>query len=169
MTSPAVDPVFAAFAEAGLWPGLGKTLAAQLRDCGIRTPNDVLPSRLTALPQVGLVRAQRLVTAFQEAADRYEVCALLVDAQLAPRLTFRVIEHLGEAAADRLEADPWRLLDLPDVRLPEADRLARSILGAEAQPDDPRRGVALVAHALVAAARDGHTCMRSGDVTEAVQ
>ncbi len=169
MTAPAGDLVFAAFAEAGLWPGLGKTLAGQLHDCGIRTPNDVLPSRLTALPQVGLVRAERLVTAFNEANERYDVCALLVEAGLAPRLTFRVVEGLGAAAADRLEADPWRLLDLPEVRLVDADRLARSILGDDARPDDPRRGVALVPHALVAAAREGHTCMVSGDVTEAVQ
>lgn len=163
------DPVFAAFAEAGLWPGLGKSRAGELAEAGITTPNDVLPSRLTALPQVGLVRAERLVSAFAEAADRYDVCALLVPANLPARLTFRVVEVLGTAAADLLTKDPWRLLDLPDVRLPEADRLARSILGAEARPDDPRRGVALVAHVLVSAARDGHTCLAAEDVATGVR
>ena len=163
------DPVFSAFTLAGLWPGLGKTLAAALDDCGIRQPDDVLPSRLTVLPQVGLVRAERLVAAFADAQDRYEVCALLVPAGLPARLTFRVMEHLGSAAADRLHEDPWRLLDLPDVQLVEADRLARSVLGDDARPDDPRRGVALVAHALVTAAREGHTCATVDDVREAVR
>ena len=163
------DPVFAAFAEAGLWPGLGRSRAGQLAENGITTPNDVLPSRLTALPQVGLVRAERLVSAFAEAADRYDVCAMLVPAGLPARLTFRVVEVLGTAAADLLTKDPWRLLDLPDVRLPEADRLARNVLGAEARPDDPRRGVALIAHVLVSAAREGHTCLAAEDVAAGVR
>src|SRR5262249_10831712 len=55
-----------------------------------------------------------------------------------------------------LREDPWRLLALPDVKVVEADRLAvRTIPGV--RRDDPRRGRALVAHALARAARDGHT------------
>lgn len=163
------DPVFAAFAEAGLWPGLGRTLAGQLAEYGITGPDDVLPSRLTALPAVGLVRAGRLVEAFAGAEGRYRVAALLVPAGLPARLAFRAMEALGPDAADRLRADPWRLLDLAELRLPDADRLARSVLGAAARPDDPRRGVALVAHVLVRAARDGHTCLPEEAVASAVQ
>jgi exodeoxyribonuclease V alpha subunit len=166
LTSP--DPVFAAFADAGLWPGLGRTLAAQLAEHGITSPNDVLPSRLAKLPAVGLVRATRLVEAFAGAAERYDVVSLLVPAGLPPRLAFRALEALGPEAAARLEADPWRLLDLADVRLPEADRLARSVLGSDARADDPRRGVALVAHVLVRAARDGHTCLPADEVAAGV-
>jgi exodeoxyribonuclease V alpha subunit len=163
------DAVFAAFAEAGLWPGLGKALAGQLAEHGIAGPDDVLPSRLAKLPSIGLVRATRLVEAFAGATDRYAVAGLLVPAGLPARLTFRALEALGPTAAYRLEADPWRLLDIPDVRLPEADRLARSLLGAQARPDDPRRGVALVAHVLVRAAREGHTCLPVEEVARAVQ
>src|SRR5206468_10015177 len=65
------DAVFTAFAAAGLWPGLGKTLAGQLAENGIVTPDDVLPSKLAKLPSIGLVRAERLVEAFAGAADRY--------------------------------------------------------------------------------------------------
>lgn len=169
MTAPAADPVFAAFAEAGLWPGLGRTLAAALAECGIRRPDDVLPSRLTALPQVGLTRAERLAAAFAGAADRYAVCGLLVAAGLPPRLTFPLVERLGPAAADRLSDDPWRLLDAPGTAVAEADRLARSVLGDTARPDDVRRGAALVRHALATAARDGHTCRPADEVAEAVR
>lgn len=163
------DPVFAAFAAAGLWPGLGKTLAGQLADHGITAPTDVLPSKLAQLPSVGLVRAERLVESFKGASDRYGVAALLVPAGLPARLAFRAIEALGPTAADRLAADPWRLLDVPEVRLLDADRLAVSVLGAEARKDDPRRGVALVAHELVRAAREGHTCVLAQDVARGVR
>jgi exodeoxyribonuclease V alpha subunit len=134
------DAVFSSFAAAGLWPGLGKTLAGQLAEHGIATPDDVLPSKLAKLPSIGLVRAERLVEAFKGAADRYEVAALLVPAGLPARLAFRAIESLGPTAADRLRADPWRLLDIPEVRLIDGDRLAVSVLGADARKDDPRRG-----------------------------
>ena len=163
------DLVFRAFADAGLWPGLGKTLAGQLAEHGIDGPDDVLPSRLAKLPSIGLVRAERLVEAFAGASDRYAVATLLVPAGLAARLAFRALESLGPAAADRLQADPWRLLDIPEVRLADADRLARSVLGVEARPDDPRRGVALVAHVLVQAAREGHTCLPAEEVARGVQ
>ena len=163
------DAVFTAFAAAGLWPGLGKTLAGQLSEHGIVTPDDVLPSKLAALPSIGLVRAERLVEAFQGASDRYDVAELLVPAGLPARLAFRCIESLGPTAAARLQADPWRLLDIPEVRLVDADRLAVSMLGSLARKDDPRRGVALVAHELVRAARDGHTCVPSDDVARGVQ
>lgn len=163
------DAVFTAFASAGLWPGLGKALAEQLAEHSIVGPDDVLPSKLTQLPSVGLVRAERLVEAFSGAADRYAVAALLVPAGLPARLTFRVIESLGPTAAARLEADPWRLLDTPEVRLVDADRLAVSVLGRQARKDDPRRGVALVAHELVRAARDGHTCRPAEDVASGVR
>ena len=163
------DAVFTAFAAAGLWPGLGRTLAGQLAEHGIATPNDVLPSKLAALPSVGLVRAERLVQAFADASDRYAVAGMLVPAGLPARLAFRAIESLGPAAADRLESDPWRLLDVAEVRLLDADRLAVSVLGAAARKDDPRRGVALVAHELVRAAREGHTCMPEAEVAAGVQ
>ena len=163
------DPVFAAFAEASLWPGLGKTLAGQLAEHGITSPHDVLPSKLAKLPGIGLVRAERLVQAFAGAADRYEVVTLLVPAGLPARLAFRAIESLGPTAAERLQADPWRLLDIPEIRLAEADRLARGLLGDAARPDDPRRGVALVAHVLVKAAREGSTCLPTEDVAAGVR
>lgn len=161
------DPVFAAFAEAGLWPGLGTTLAKALPDNGIRTPDDVTAPRLRALPGVAPARAERLVTSFAAATEAYDVVALLVPAGLPARLAASVVRTMGPRAAERLRADPWRLLELPETRLGEADRLARALL-PDARPDDPRRGAGLVVHVLGRAAREGSTCLPADVVVDAV-
>ena len=44
MTQP--DPVFLAFCSAGLWPGLGRTLAQELAESGITGPDDVTSAAL---------------------------------------------------------------------------------------------------------------------------
>ena len=56
------DPVFTAFADAGLWPGLGRTLAGALADAGIDGPADVSEENLVLLPKVGAKRAGRLLS-----------------------------------------------------------------------------------------------------------
>ena len=82
-SSPAGDPVFAAFCAAGLWPGLGRRTAAELPGAGITTPDDVTADRLMKLPRVGRQRAERLFSSFLSAAPTYEVVELLVGAGLA--------------------------------------------------------------------------------------
>jgi exodeoxyribonuclease V alpha subunit len=150
------DPVFAAFCAAGLWPGLGVTLAGALAEHGIDSPADVAVAKLVELPKVGKIRAERLLSSWIGAHPVYEAASLLVPAGLPARMSARVVDVLGDAAATHLREDPWRLLVLPEVKLVEADRLARSAI-PDVRKDDPRRGRALVAHALTRAARDGHT------------
>lgn len=77
------------------------------------------------------------------------------------------MRRLGPEAAALLVQDPWRLLDLPEVALAEADRLARALL-PDAGPGDPRRGAALAAHVLARAARDGSTCLPAAVVASAL-
>jgi exodeoxyribonuclease V alpha subunit len=152
----ATDPVFAAFCADGLWPGLGRTLGEALPAAGITGPEQVTAARLEALPKVGKVRAGRLLSAWIGAAHVYEVAAIVVPAGLRARVAARAVDAFGDDAARRLREDPWRLLELPDVAVVEADRVAvRALPGV--RRDDPRRGRALVAHALNRAARDGHT------------
>jgi exodeoxyribonuclease V alpha subunit len=152
------DPVFGAFCEAGLWPGLGRTLTAALPSAGINGPDDVDQPTLLKLPQVGLVRADKLLKSFAAARPAYDVVALLLPAGIQPRLAARLVDTLGADAATQLAEDPWRLLDLPDVKVAEADRLAVATIPG-VRRDDPRRGRALVGYALGRAARDGHTAL----------
>src|SRR5664280_1852402 len=162
------DPTFVAFAAAGLWPGLGRTLAQRLAEAGVVSPETVTADRLAGLPSVSAARADRLATAFAGAADAYAVVALLAPADVPARTARAVLDELGPQAAQRLRADPWRLLDVAEVRLVDADRLAISLLREQADRGDVRRGRAIVAHVLTRAARDGHTTMPTATVRAAV-
>lgn len=156
--------VFSAFVDAGLWPGLGRTTAAALPAAGVVCPADVSVSALRRVPRMLHSRAERLVASFCSVAGTYELAGLLVGAGL-PACWAGPLGRL--AGAEIVRADPWRLLDVPEVRLGDADRLARVLLPG-VRPDDPRRGRALVVHALVQAARDGSTCLSVEDLVRAV-
>ncbi|HJQ00653.1 MAG TPA: AAA family ATPase [Jatrophihabitans sp.] len=148
--------MFAAFCSSGLWPGLGSTLAAELPAAGIRGPDDVTATALAGLPKVGQVRAGRLLSAFIAAGPAYQVVELLVAAQLPARWAARVVELFGSGAHRLLRDDPWRLLQVTGVDVPDADALARVAIAGVAR-SDPRRSRALVGFALARVARDGHT------------
>jgi exodeoxyribonuclease V alpha subunit len=152
----AADPVFAAFCAAGLWPGLGRVLGEALGEAGILGPEDVTAAALEKLPKVGAVRAGRLLSGWIGAAHVYEVVALLVPGGLPARLAGRAVDVLGEGAARLLREDPWRLLEVADLKVVEIDRLAVATIPG-VRRDDPRRGRALVGYVLARAARDGHT------------
>ena len=158
MTEPAApaDPVFDAFCTAGLWPGLGKTLAAILAECGIEGPADVSQANLALLPKVGPQRAGRLFSTFIAAQPVYEVVELLVPAGIDPRLAGRAVDTFGPPASRLLRDDPWRLLALYGVTLGDADRLARVAIPG-VRRDDTRRSRALVGFVLAREAREGHT------------
>jgi exodeoxyribonuclease V alpha subunit len=152
----AADPaeVFAAFLDAGLWPGLGRTTAARLPAAGIRVATDVDSGSLTRVQGVSAARARRLAETFTAAAGTFRVVELLVPAGLPPRLARKAIEELGPGAAGVLRDDPWRLLDGGEADVAQADRLAR---GFGARRDDPRRGPSVLVYLLARAARAGDT------------
>ena len=110
------DPIFAAFCEAGLWPGLGRKLAASLAEAGIDSPADVSVPNLTALPKIGPLRANRLLSSFIGANPVYEVVELLVPAGIEARIASRVVDALGPPAARLLRAanPSWRKARIPD-------------------------------------------------------
>ncbi|MDJ1136362.1 helix-hairpin-helix domain-containing protein [Streptomyces iconiensis] len=88
-----------------------------------------------------------------------EVRALLTEGGAPEALGQRVVEALGDGAAEVLRGDPWQLLTVTGVRPPQADGFARALLGDEAAPDDPRRTEALVVWLLERAALSGHTVL----------
>jgi exodeoxyribonuclease V alpha subunit len=161
------DPIFTAFCEAGLWPGLGRGLASSLGDAGIHGPADVTAERLAQLPKVGAMRAGRLLSSFLAAAPVYELVELLVPAGVEARVASRVVDTLGPPAPRLVRDDPWLLLGLPGVQPADADRVARAALPG-VQRDDPRRARALVAHVLARESRDGHTVTPAEAVRDAM-
>jgi exodeoxyribonuclease V alpha subunit len=151
-----VDPAFEAFCAAGLWPGLGKTLAASMPEAGIRRAADVTASALARLPKVTSTRAGRLMSSFISAAPALELCELFVEARMDARVAGRAVDLLGPAAPRLIRDDPWAVLGVPGVDIATADRLARVAIPG-VRPDDPRRGRAIVGWLLAAQAREGHT------------
>jgi exodeoxyribonuclease V alpha subunit len=131
-------------------------LAAELAEAGIRSPQDVSVAALTRLPKVGQLRAGRLFSAYLAAQPAYEVVQLLLAAGLPARLAGRAVEIFGSGAHRLLRDDPWRLLQLPGVDVPDADALARAAI-AGVELSDPRRSRALVGFVLARVAREGHT------------
>jgi exodeoxyribonuclease V alpha subunit len=95
-----------------------------------------------------------------------ELAELLGGAGVPRSYTAVCAAFLGEGAAERLRADPWELLLVPGVLPQQADHFARQVLGETASPGDPRRGRALVAQVLGAAARQGHTVLPAEKVAE---
>lgn len=157
------DPVFLAFCEAGLWPGLGRTLAAVLDEYDITGPTDVSVANLSLLPKVGPTRAGRLLSTFIAATPVYEVVGLLVPAGVDARIAGRAVDAFGPAASRLLRDDPWALLSIFGVTVGDADRVAREAIPG-VRRDDPRRSRALVGHVLARHARDGHTVVPGPDV-----
>ena len=146
-----------------MWPGLGSTLAAELPEAGIHGPADVSVEALLRLPKVGQLRAGRLYSSYLAAQPALEVARLLLAAGLSARLAGRAVELFGAGAHRLLRDDPWRLLQLPGVDVPDADALARvAIPGVTAS--DPRRSRALVGYVLTRAAREGHTVWPAAEV-----
>ena len=113
------------------------------------------------------MRAQRLVSSWIGAGTTYQVARLVVPVGLPARLAGRAVDLLGDEAARLLVDDPWRLLELPEVKVGDADRFAVANLPG-VRREDPRRGRALVAHILSRAARDGHTMLPAPVVASAL-
>jgi exodeoxyribonuclease V alpha subunit len=160
--------VFGQFCTAGLWPGLGRSLAAQLPAAGITGPEQVSAARLQKLEGVGRKRAQRLAASFEDALPSYDTAEVLVSCQVPARYAAPAVGYLGKSAAIRLREDPWLLLSLPQIRPDQADWFARRLLGDQAHPQDPRRGRALVVYLLTRAARDGHTAVPADVIMRSV-
>src|SRR5207248_8369768 len=162
------DPVFAAFCAAGLWQGVGRSIADKLPAAGITSPDDVSASALGRVDGLGAKRAERLAKAFVQAAPRYAVAELLHEAGMPMRPAAAIVDALGSRAADALAADPWRILASGLVQPREADVFALRTLPQRPAKDDRRRGRAFTVHVLSRAARDGHTVLPEATIASAL-
>jgi exodeoxyribonuclease V alpha subunit len=160
--------LFGEFCLAGLWPGVGRALVDKLQAAGITAPDDVTPGRLELVEGIGPKRAARLAASFARARPAYETAELLIACRVPARFAGSAMALLGPSAARQLRADPWKLLQIPQIRPDQADWFARQLLDGQASRQDPRRGRALVVHLLVKAARDGHTAVPAEAVLTAL-
>ena len=113
-------------------------------------------ARLELVEGVGSKRALRLAAAFEEQRRPLLTGGRAPDDLPGTRPVRRACgRRLGASATRQLREDPWRLLSLPQLRPDQADWFARQVLGDAADPQDRRRGRALVAHLLTRGARDG--------------
>ncbi len=160
--------VFIEFAGSGLWPGVGQAVAASLAEAGITSASRVTVAALAALPKMTPKRADRLYTSWIGAGQAYDVATLVVPQGIPARWVGRLMEAIGDDAADQLRQDPWRLLALPDATVAQADRVALAIDPA-VQRSDPRRGRSLVDWTLARFARQGHTAASARQVADALR
>src|ERR1700749_3293319 len=160
--------LFGEFCTAGLWPGVGRSMAEKLQAAGITSPDDVTAGRLELVEGVGPNGAARLAAAFTRPQPAYETAGLLTSCRVPARFAGQAVALLGPLAADQLREDPWKLLTLPPIKPEQADWFARQLLAEGATPQDPRRGRALVVHLLNKASRDGHTAAPADAVLTAL-
>ncbi len=174
MTDPYARPsaapmdVFAEFAASGLWPGVGQAVAQSLAEAGITSASKVTVAALTAIPKMTPKRADRIYTSWIGAGQVYAVARLLVPQEIPVRWAGRLMEALGDDAADQLAEDPWRLLALPEATVAQADRVALA-LDPGVQRGDARRGRSLVDWTLARFARQGHTAASLQQVADALR
>lgn len=162
------DPVFAAFCDAGLWPQLGITSAAQLPRAGIIRPDLVSEESLLRLPRTKAHRAGRLLSAWLNAQHIYDIVKLLVPAGISARMALALVDELGDGCQLLIEKDPWQIVGVRGLQVADADLVAAHVLG-EIDRQDPRRARAVVVEALRADSREGHTESELVDVLDAVR
>jgi len=160
--------VLSEFAASGLWPGVGQAVADALVAAGITSAAQVTVAALAALPKMTPKRADRMYTSWIGVGQAFSVAQLLVPQEIPVRWVGRLLEALGDDAADQLSADPWRLLSLPDATVAQADRVAFA-LDAQMQRSDPRRGRSLVDWTLARFGRQGHTAASMSQVADALR
>lgn len=166
--APVSADVFTEFAGSGLWPGVGQAMSQTLSEGGITSASKVSVAALAALPKMTPKRADRIYTSWIGAGQAYAVAQLLVPQEIPVRWAGRLMEALGDDAADQLAQDPWRLLALPDATVAQADRIALAV-DPGVQRDDPRRGRSLVDWTLARFARQGHTAASQQQVADALR
>ncbi len=166
---PNTAGAIAAWLGSGVVPGVGPKLAGRLlAHFGPALP-DVLagdPARLRVVRGIGRATAARITECWKRQAGRRDLLVALQAAGIGPARANRLLEALGEDAASRLAADPYRVArEVPGVGFRTADRLARTFgIGEDADV----RIAAAFEHVLREAAEEGHSAVPAPRATEEV-
>lgn len=152
----------------GLIKGIGPKTAERIVDAfGLETL-DVIegqPERLGEVPGVGPGRAASIAAAWVEQRQIKTLMVFLQSHDVTTGLAVRIYKAYGDAAADVVRTDPYRLArEVWGVGFKTADRIARN-LGLPG--DDPARLETGLLHALSEAADEGHTYLPRPDLVAA--
>lgn len=151
------------------FPGIGEALAQRIVE---RLGMDALERIREDASCLEGIRGLRpdvratLVESVKTHHARHRSIAFLMGLGLGPVQSQKVLVSLGPEAESLLRADPYALMQVPQMGFRMADRVA---LAMELEPDDPRRLVAALEFCLGRSADDGHSMIRLGDLRIATQ
>lgn len=145
------------YLASGAIPGVGPVIAdAILNRFGDKTQETLSnhPKRLTQVPGVGQVLAQKIAAAWKENQSWLGAALLMHSIRLSERVSAAVYKRYGDDAEAILRENPYRLVeDNLGVTFSAADSIALKLgFGL----NSPQRLAAGVEHALTEIARDGH-------------
>jgi exodeoxyribonuclease V alpha subunit len=145
------------YLSSGFIKGIGPVYARRLVSAfGLETLNvlSTEPHRLTEVPGIGKVRAERILRAWDEHRGLRDAMIFLQGHGMGASLAARIYRVYGERTIANVKADPYALArDIHGVGFVLADRLAQN-LGIES--DAPSRIEAGVLHVLEKSAEEGH-------------
>ena len=149
----------------GLIKGIGPVNAGRIVDAfGEATfaVIDETPQRLTEVPGIRLVRAERIAATWAEQRHIREVMATLQSYAVSTSLAVRIYKRYGADSGRILAQEPYRLArEVWGIGFKTADKIAQAVGIA---PDAPQRIQAGVLHALGLAADEGHTLLPEADL-----
>ena len=149
----------------GLIKGIGPINAGRIVDTFGEATFEVIdeaPHRLTEVPGIGRVRAERIAATWAEQRHIREVMAALQSYSISTSLAVRIYKRFGNDSAHVLAKEPYRLArEVWGIGFKTADKIAQAVGIA---PDAPERLQAGVLHALGVAAEEGHTLLPEADL-----
>ncbi len=124
---------------------------------------DADPGRaLREVPGIGRARIEAAVASWREQRESRAARLFLEGHGVPGAVAARILRGLGTGGLERLQADPYAIIEVDGVGFATADALARA-LGVPA--DDPTRLDAGLRHALHEAENDGHCHLPRADLS----
>lgn len=154
---PQTEDAILRYLSAGVVPGIGPKLAAQLVERFGARVFDVLetePERLGELPGIGKKKRAKIIEGWQRERAAHDVVVFLQTHGIGPARAMRVYKAYGDTAIAKIRSNPYVLAkDIDGIGFRTADNIAQSVGIA---PDSQLRLEAGLCEALRDQASSGH-------------
>jgi len=154
--TPATELGIERFLGGGLVKGVGPGLAERIvKAFGLKTLEimDQDPGRLSRVPGLGKKKAKQIASAWREQRSTRDTLIFLQGHGLSPLMAARIFRRYGAQTQQTLQANPYRLMEIPGIGFRVADRIAQ---GFGMALDAPQRAEAGVLFALEEMTGEGH-------------